>query len=231
MMATVVLSVALMTAGTLSARFLDRATKPQEDARGQDILRHVDDLGRMDLREDAAKAILATHAKLIERLIEVAARPGQAIHTAGMPEPAYPWHEPKHLAILLLGDLRASAAVPTLLENLTYMNPRDLHHGMLDRIGQYPAVESLSKIGMPAVDPTLEKLSTVDPKSRSAELCCWIVREILGVKLARARVQIAIEETRDATAKENLKAALPFFRTPQEKAAEERARESKQGQK
>jgi hypothetical protein len=232
MIMVVVVSIGLTVAGAFSSRLLKAATKPQGDGEERDILKYMEDLtkeGRED-REEAANAIRALHGRLVERLIELAKQHGQAARVPQ--EPDYrAWHEPKHLAILLLGDLRASQAVQVLLENLEYLNPAEYGGSYIDRGGQYPAVGALSKIGMPAVGPTIQKLSAVNPKSRGAELCRWILTEILGVKLGRARLQIAIEETHDQTAKANLKAALPYFRTPEEEAAEERAKaeEAKRG--
>jgi hypothetical protein len=140
----------------------------------------------------------------------------------------YPWHDSKHLATLLLGSLRATQAVPVLLENIEYKNPRSIVvTSRLGKGGWHPAAEALSKIGMPAVGPTVEKLGDYAPKSKASEICCWVLKEILGVRLARLRLQIAIEETRDEAVKKNLTAALPYFKTDQEKAAEERARAAK----
>jgi len=80
---------------------------------------------------------------------------------------------------------------------------------------------------MLAVGPTINKLGAYAPNSKGSELCCWLLKKILGVKLARLRLQTAIEETRDEAVKQNLTAALPYFKTNQEKAAEERARKKK----
>jgi hypothetical protein len=77
------------------------------------------------------------------------------------------------------------------------------------------------------VGPTINKLGAYPPEARGNLVCRWILREILGVRLARLSLQIAIEETKDETVKTTLTAALPYFKTEQEKAAEERARQKK----
>jgi len=198
----------------------------------QDLFQHVRDLSATDekLREGAAKAIRDGQARLVKELIDYAAAPAQPLHPDRPTSTENPWHDSKHLSILLLGDLRASEAVPALLTQLQYINPRELYGSRPDQGGWHPAAEALSKIGMPAVGPTIEKLASLGPRNKSGELCCWILRKILGVKLGRARLQIAIEETRSETAKANLKAALPLFRTPQEEAVEERAK-AKEGKR
>jgi hypothetical protein len=218
-------SIGLMIAMGFLPRHVQAGTVVGKSEERPDVLTYVEELRREDRkdRENAANTIRAVHAQLIQHLIQFAKEPGQGIPVPGTQEVDHPWHEPKHLAILLLGDLRASEAVPVLLENLEYRNPREIFEGgMWDKGGWYPAAEALSKIGMPAVDPTVNKLSELGPKNKTGESCCWMLKEILGVKLARARIQIAIEETGDETAKGNLKAALPYFLTPQEKAAQER---------
>jgi hypothetical protein len=60
----------------------------------------------------------------------------------------------------------------------------------------------------PSVGPTIEKLAGYAPKSEGSGLCCWVLKKILGVRLGRVRLQIAIEEARDPTVKQNLTAAL-----------------------
>ena len=174
-------------------------------------------------REKAVDRIRKERTELIKDLIELAAEEVELLPSSDPIFAQYPWHDSKHLAILLAGDLRAAEAIPILLENLEYRNPRRLWGSSLDKDGWYPAVEALSEIGMPAVGPTITKLGTYPSKSQRRELCCWILKRILGVRLARLRLQIAIEETRDQPVKENLIAALPYFKTEQEKAAEERA--------
>ena len=180
-------------------------------------------------REKAAEAIRKEHAELIKQLIELAGKEAERSHPEDV-ESSYLWHDSKHLAMLLLGDLHAVEAVSVLLENLEYKNPNSIYvYEPLDKGGWYPAAAALSKIGMPAVGPTIEKLGSYAPKSKGSELCCWVVKKILGIKLARLRVQIAIEEARDTNVKQNLAAALPYFKTEQEKAGEERARRKKAG--
>ncbi len=182
-------------------------------------------------REKAAEAIRNEHTELIKLLIQLAKEKVDPLPSNDPCFAEYPWHDSKHLSILLLGDLRAVEAVPVLLENLEYKNPKSLYvDEPLDKGGWHPAAESLSKIGMPAVEPTIKKLSSYEPNSKGSELCCWILKKIMGVRLARLRLQIAIEETQDKAAKKNLISALPYFKTDQEKAAEERAQREKADQ-
>jgi hypothetical protein len=176
---------------------------------------------------DAAQAIRQKWSDTISQLIQSASRGVKPLSLSDPENIRYPRHDSKHLSILLLGDIRAVEAVPVLLDNLEYHNPRELAGSYQDVNGLYPAAEALSKIGMPAVGPTIKKLGDYAPNSKGSEICCWILKKILGVRLARLRLQIAIEETRDEAVKKNLSAALPYFKTDQEKAAEERTRHKK----
>lgn len=203
-----------------------QATGSQKSNKSQ----NVTDLNAENLkdREKAAEAIRNEHTKLIKQLIQLAKEKVELLPSNDPRFVEYPWHDAKHLSILLLGDLRTVESVSALLDNLEYKNPKSLYvDEPLDKDGWHPAVKALSKIGMPAVEPTIKKLSSYEPKSEGSELCCWILKKILGVRLARLRLQIAIEETRDKAVKTNLVAALPYFKTSQEKAVEERARREK----
>ena len=216
---------------------------PQKEAQEADIpatelqktndSRYVTGLNAENLtdREHAAEAIRNDHGALIKRLIQLAKEKVEPLPSSDPRFVEYPWHDSKHLSILLLGDLRAVESVHVLLDNLEYKNPKTIVvWEQLDKGGWYPAVESLSKIGMPAVEPTIKKLGSYEPKSKGSDLCCWVLKEILGIKLARYRLQIEIEKTKDPTAKDRLTAALPYFKTDQEKFAEERAQREKADQ-
>lgn len=175
-------------------------------------------------REKGFQAIRKERTELIRQLVELAAEKVEPLPSGDPRFMEYPWRDSKHLAILLLGELRATEGVAVLLDNIEYKNPKSIIVSeYLDKGGWYPAAEALSKIGVPAVEPAIIKLGSYEPKSVGCENCRWILKEILGVRLARLRLQIAIEETRDEAAKKNLTAALPYFKTNKEKADEERA--------
>ena len=181
-------------------------------------------------REKAAQEVRNKYEQLIKELIRLAGQEVQRWHPDD-PTSSYPWHDSKHLSILLLGDLRAIQAVPILIENLAYKNPREIVADA--RIGgsggYYPAAEALSKIGLPAVGSVIDKLGKYGGQEEGHRICCWIIREILGPRLGKVRLEMAIEETKDDTVKKNLTAELPYFKTEKEKADEERARREKAG--
>jgi hypothetical protein len=163
-------------------------------------------------REAAAQAMCQQRAKIIKDLISLAATKVEPAPSdnQGFPQDGV-WHDAKHLAILLLGDLRASEAVPALMENLCYRNPESTNMPRLElRYGgfAYPAARSLSKIGMPAVQPLLARLGVLTATAPEREICLWTLREILGEGLAKAQVEIAMEKAKTDAARANLKAAL-----------------------
>lgn len=178
-------------------------------------------------REKAAEAIRKEHSKLIQQLITFSAEKVERLDPKD-PKSPYPWHDSKHLAILLLGDLRAVQAIPVLFNNLEYKNPKTpWTHVSWEEGDLYPAAGALVKIGVPAVEPAIDRLATEDEEGWGRRLCCWVIKKVLGTRLGKLRLQMAIEETRDPTVKKNLTATLPYFKTEQEKAAEERARRKK----
>ena len=163
-------------------------------------------------REAIAETIRQDRAKIIQDLISVAAAKVKAPSSdgQGFPEDSV-WHEPKHLAIQILGDLRATESVSVLMNNLGYYNPESTHMPRLELRYSgfaFPAAKSLSLIGMPAVQPLLARLSILQETATERRICLWTLKEILGERLAKVRLEMALEETKDDTARANLKAAM-----------------------
>lgn len=118
---------------------------------------------------------------------------------------------PKYLAILVLGELRAGEAARLLARNITWrVRPR--YGGTNARLvpGQFPAAESLARIGGPAVSAVLGILHrTASPVKR--HLCVWTLIAIDGRDVARFRVQNAIEQSRLSGVKALLEEALEYY--------------------
>ena len=181
-------------------------------------IKHMAELQSPELkvREKAAEDIRQERAELIKELIKLA---GQKVEPLPSSDPRfveYPWHDSKHLAMLVLGDIRASEAIPVLLENLDYKNPRSIMTEYLGKESWYPAVEALSKIGMPAIGPVIGKLGEYEKDGLGRELCCWIIKDVLGERLGRVRLEMAIEEEKKAAVRKNLRAAMSkYFAKPE----------------
>lgn len=183
------------------------------------------DSPRLEEREKAAEQVRREHAQLVQALVQLAREEVELVPSKSTADPEYVRHAAKDLAIILLGELRAAQGVSLLLDNLRYQNPNVLVISYYVEPGQtYSAVEALIKIGMPAVGPTIKKLGTYDKDGLDRKLCCWIIKKVLGPRLGRLRLEIAIEEVREPKVKKNLQAALVYFKTPEERAAEEKAR-------
>jgi hypothetical protein len=179
-------------------------------------------------REAVANTIRTQQEKLIDDLIMLAMVKLEEKTSKTIQDSNYVKHYTKYMSIILLGELRATKAITVLLDNIEYINPDLTYVGSLPGIGQlYKAAESLSKIGIPAVEPTIEKLGIYEPNSTGSNICCWILKEILGEKLARYKLQLTIEETKDENVKKKLTTLLPNFKTEQEKAVEEYAQRKK----
>lgn len=170
-----------------------------------------------NLRLEAAAALAQDREAVIARVVESAGREpkGRRWKEGGTEFVEYPPHDTKHLAMLLLGDLRASEAVPVLLRDIEYKVPKYIplayELGLVEGPGWHPAVESLIKIGMPSVNPVVKRLGDYGEDCLGRRLCIGVLREILGPRLAKARLGIAMEETEDETIRVHLRAALNQF--------------------
>jgi len=157
-----------------------------------------------EVREETFGKILKGRRECVQELIALAAKETQGVQGVMVEERGYapvhyPWHDAKHLAMILLGDLRAAEAVPILLENLEYRVPRFTGYtsGRFAAVrgsAMHPATEALVKIGMPAVEPLVEKLAGLSEDGVARRLGVLVLDEILGRRLARARLQMVIEE-------------------------------------
>ena len=164
-------------------------------------------------RQKASEKILLDHKQLIQELIKMAAKStAQDEEEAGNIPVQGRWYNSKHLSILLLGDLRAAEAVPVLLDNIEYINPKYNTISYLSDYLLYPSVEALIRIGLPAVEPVIEKLSGYNEECTAKRNCCEVLIEMLGPRMALFRLEIAIEEAKDETVKENLKSNIRFFK-------------------
>jgi hypothetical protein len=124
-----------------------------------------------------------------------------------------PWLSSKHLAVAVLGELRAEEGIPVLIGNLTY-RVKPVFGGLMETrsVGaQFPAALSLARIGGPAVSAILGRLrSTEDPLER--HLCVWALMAMDGRDVARFRVEKAIKGCGPYTGwRANLEAALEYF--------------------
>ena len=122
------------------------------------------------------------------------------------------WNSPKHLAIVLLGQLRAEEAVRILGENLTYrVKPLVGGYETQGIAEQFPAARSLAQIGNPAVPAVMEKLRRT-AESLQRHLYVWILTQVEGRDVARFRVKKAIKDCGPYTTwKANLEAAIEYF--------------------
>lgn len=133
------------------------------------------------IREAAADRILKAaptytpeeRKMVIESLMKMAGE--KEILPRGKNEVYFPYHDSKHLSIILLGELKVEEAIPLLIENLTYKNPDPfltVTRAMLDQL--YPAVGALASIGRPANPKVKELLDTTnDPLIK--KLCQRII--------------------------------------------------------
>ena len=167
-----------------------------------------------ETRFEGAEAIREQYEQLVDELIKLVTVRLKSIPLQEPDNSEYIQYYSKYLAIRLLGDLHTNKAVSVLLDNLEYQNTIiALSSPSYDIAGLYPSAEALAKIGSPAVIPTIKKLGKFNKNEVGHKICCWILRDILGAKLAKASVQITIDETLNTEVKRNLNDAIPILNT------------------
>lgn len=130
-------------------------------------------------------------------------------------QPLYRWREPKHVAIMAIGDQADARAIGTLLANIAYHNPRSRDTETLEGLGfHFPCADALVRIGRPAMDPVLDKLKLTDKNGRIRHNLCWVLNEYYGRNIARRLLMEELANTSDDRLRRNLSGALePYFST------------------
>lgn len=119
----------------------------------------------------------------------------------------------KRTAIEILGEIRATEAVPVLYENLKH--EATLFDGGMDDMAnpgkRYPCVGSLVKIGSPALARAWYRVEmSDDPLER--ELCSWIIGQVESSQTARLLIERKLAKA-DPLKKARLEAARSLLET------------------
>jgi hypothetical protein len=181
---TVLLPVIAMAVICVGATFDEGRTEKGPDVSG---------LLSADIRDRRAVVgeVLANRKAIAERVLRVAEKTVE-----NEPEKA-------KTAVILLGKLRYSKAVPFLVKHLQMLSPPAVMKGtepFLKIQRDYPCVRALIEIGTPSLDPLLKKLSQSND-DRTLNLTAAVYKELLGEKVALAyiRSQTPSEEGSVAT--------------------------------
>lgn len=152
-------------------------------------------------RDRAAKAIIEERRRVVTELQDIVKR-----HIADEGER----RKIAENAIRLLGELRADAAVPLLVENLTFEpEPGKPLKGkrLVAPWETYPCVGALIDIGLPALDPLLASITTNEGPLRTG-LTAVVIQKVLSDRVAFAYVQERLEQEQDEARRERLRALL-----------------------
>lgn len=102
----------------------------------------------------------------------------------------------EHSAILLLGEYRATEAVPILAEHLLFLPKpgRLVATEMLETSTYYPCAAALVKIGQPSgvVRLMLRKIA-LSPQEQERNLAAWVMMKIQGKEQALAAIAVRAE--------------------------------------
>jgi hypothetical protein len=207
-----IVSVAAVLASSANAAPVPRSVSGSRSQKAEARAGGVQGLETEDreVREETFKRLLKEREERVQELIALAAKEVQGVKIEGCEPPEdveHPWHDAKHCAMILLGDLRAAETAPVLLDNLEYRAFRYIgstydQKASVKGSPWYPASEALVKIGMPAVEAVVEKLAGFSEDCVGRRLSVLVLDEILGRRLARARLQKAIEWAEKAAVEE-----------------------------
>lgn len=165
-------------------------------------------------RSNGVQSVKLQYNQLVDELIKLAAIKLDSVPPLDPNNSEYIKYNAKYLAIVLLGDIEANKSVPILLDNLEYKNEYYVYSGSYtDPERLYPSALALAKIGASSVRPIIKKLSEYKKEQIGQNICCWILKEILSAKLAKASIQITIDGTLNVTAKQNLNDAMSIMDT------------------
>lgn len=93
-----------------------------------------------------------------------------------------------HLAIVVLGELRASRAVGVLAEKLLFVPDEFVLTERISSQRYFVAAVALVEIGVPAVDEMVAVLRN-DRDEQKRKLAAWVLLEVLGEREAVARLE------------------------------------------
>jgi HEAT repeat protein len=94
---------------------------------------------------------------------------------AGHPQGAF-------YAMQYLGTIRSVKAVPALCEQLLYEQQVIRYREIVDDKLRYPAVSTLTKIGRPAVEGLLKKVSDSETSVKYRQVAMDLIAEVVGVQ-------------------------------------------------
>jgi len=120
----------------------------------------------------------------------------------------------KGLAIIVLGQYRASEAVPFLVQHLEWDNSIDMmlnggwpRNSVESTAAMSPVAHALVDIGVPAISAVLDKIAETDDL-KIIERCVRVCRAAEGPEVTRFRLQGRLEKETGQKQKDRFKSAL-----------------------
>lgn len=117
----------------------------------------------------------------------------------------------RHLAIRLLGDMRATEAIALLVERLTYLPNRAPYVlEELPREAYYPCAMALINIGDPSTSAVINSIEWKKDKT-TREVAAWVLMQIKGKEEAAQCLQDLANKSHDGRLKPRLQEAHDFI--------------------
>ena len=118
-------------------------------------------------------------------------------------------------AIVVLGELRAVEAIPSLLRYIVFYTGDGAFsvNKLVGRDKGYAAVKALAEIGSPAIPSVMKKLSESEDDIVLVN-CAWVINEIVGRRFLMPYLQYALENEQDDNKKRRIKYLLDMLSVP-----------------
>lgn len=136
---------------------------------------------------------------------------GLLIKLVGQKDVDDSWEGVRHLAIRLLGDMRATEAIRALAERLTYLPTGPIFvTEILPREFYYPCAVALVNIGAPSVGAMTNTIHW-NKDTTTRDLAAWVLMQIEGKEQAAQHMQDLADKSYDNRTRPRLQEAHDFI--------------------
>lgn len=151
------------------------------------------------VRRESARLIRADYETTVAELVRIVGQTKGELQI---------FDDPRLLAVELLGDMRATAAVDVLIANIDVDYPRISHE--LENSAGTACADALIKIGKPGSLGCLRAVSAENDERRM-RLLVEVIRRVEGERFGKMMVLEAAQNEKDASKRINLEKAAKVF--------------------
>lgn len=153
-------------------------------------------------RQAAFDRILGERTRMIKDLVAILQKPD--IDTS--------FNGPRHRAVVLLGQIRATEAVEPLAKCLMYVPEGFMVYEAIPREAYHVCAVALRDIGEPSV-PAMLKVIAGSSNQEERDIAAWVVMEVEGKSQARCRFEGLAKMAKDDTSRARYKSAGDYIQS------------------